>query len=370
MQDDFTKVFDFISETKGDILDVGYGWGISAEHFYNNGVNSLTIIEKRKDVYKKAQKWAEDKPNVHLHFGDWIDIIPSLDKKFDGIYMDTISPKNENFVRHKTKEEYEKLWQFYHNSISNEEWEKYKSFEDYAKLIAKENCKLCIFEYIKFRNDINTKSVQIYWGIDTSIPALHDVGYTYFVAGKFRKDKYFESKQILPKKLCEELISDHKNFVIKEEAKKEIDGIIHKRSWSRIGLKYNKQFEKILNEKLFLSFKPLDLKKVECSFVTYNEGQGYDRHVETIKGLPLNDETQYCKTYDFTLNDDYEGGEVEVYDEWHKNDRDTFSVVKPKVGECLIYKPYQHVTYRNVTKNKKYQVLVMIKNKDLVKNLI
>ena len=77
------------------------------------------------------------------------------------------------------------------------------------------------------------------------------------------------------------------------------------------------------------------------------------KHVETIKGLPLNDETQYCKTYDFTLNDDYEGGEVEVYDEWYKNDRDTFSVVKPKVGECLIYKPYQHVTYRNVTKKQK-----------------
>ena len=55
---------------------------------------------------------------------------------------------------------------------------------------------------------------------------LHDVGYTYFVAnGKFRKDKYFESKQILPKKLCEELISDHKNFVIKEEKKKKLMGL-------------------------------------------------------------------------------------------------------------------------------------------------
>ena len=27
------EVFDFISETKGDILDVGYGWGISSELF-------------------------------------------------------------------------------------------------------------------------------------------------------------------------------------------------------------------------------------------------------------------------------------------------------------------------------------------------
>ena len=169
-------------------------------------------------------------------------------------------------------------------------------------------------------------------------------------------DRFFKSKHILSKELCEQLISEHKDFVIKEEAKKEIDGIIHKCNWSRVELKYNQKFEKILNEKLFLSFQPIDFKKVECSFVTYTEGQGYDRHVETIKGLPL--------------NDDYEGGEVEVYDVWYKNDRDTFSVVRPKVGECLIYKPYQHVTYRNVTKNKKYQVLVMIKNKDLKKNLI
>ena len=102
----------------------------------------------------------------------------------------------------------------------------------------------------------------------------------------------------------------------------------------------------------------------------YNEGDGYDRHVETIKGLPLDDKEQYRMMYDFTLNDDYEGGEVEIYDEWYKNDRETFSEVKPNVGECLIYKPYQHITYKKVIKNKKYQILVVVKNKDLKKNLI
>ena len=90
-------VFDIISKTKGDVLDVGYGWGISSKYFYSKGVKSLTIIEKRKDVYQRAKEWAKDKPNVHLHFGDWIDIIPSLGKKFDGIYMDTFSPEDENF---------------------------------------------------------------------------------------------------------------------------------------------------------------------------------------------------------------------------------------------------------------------------------
>ena len=56
-EENFTKVFDIISETKGDILDVGYGWGISGDHFYSNGVKSLTIIEKRKDVYQKIIEW-------------------------------------------------------------------------------------------------------------------------------------------------------------------------------------------------------------------------------------------------------------------------------------------------------------------------
>ena len=52
MNNKFTKIFDIISKTKGDVLDIGFGWGISANHFYNNGVKSLTIIEKRKDVYQ------------------------------------------------------------------------------------------------------------------------------------------------------------------------------------------------------------------------------------------------------------------------------------------------------------------------------
>ena len=57
-------------------------------------------------------------------------------------------------------------------------------------------------------------------------------------------DRFFKSKHILSKELCEQLISEHKDFVIKEEAKKEIDGIIHKCNWSRVELKYNQKFEK------------------------------------------------------------------------------------------------------------------------------
>ena len=83
------------------------------------------------------------------------------------------------------------------------------------------------------------------------------------------------------------------------------------------------------------------MNEIECSFVKYEVGNKYDRHVETIKNMSFENEEQYVTTYDISLNDDYEGGEIEVYDEWYKNDRDTYSLIKPKVGECLIYKPYR-----------------------------
>ena len=54
------EVLDLMSSPEKDILDVGYGWGITSNYFYNKGVNSLTIIEIREDIYNKALKWSLD----------------------------------------------------------------------------------------------------------------------------------------------------------------------------------------------------------------------------------------------------------------------------------------------------------------------
>ena len=43
-----------------------------------------------KNVIKKKNS----KDNVNIIYGDWIDIIPTLNKKFDGIFMDTYEDKN------------------------------------------------------------------------------------------------------------------------------------------------------------------------------------------------------------------------------------------------------------------------------------
>ena len=175
-----------MSSPEKDILDVGYGWGITSNYFYNKGVKSLTIIEIREDIYNKALKWSSDKPNVTVIHGDWIDIIPTLDKKFDGIYMDTFCPEDENFNINKSEEDKKKMLDYFFEKPSEEEWNKYISFEDYCKSIANEGCILSIYEYSKFRNDLNFIIVDTDWGID-GYPKNHKFCWSYFSKGKFNK---------------------------------------------------------------------------------------------------------------------------------------------------------------------------------------
>ena len=106
-----------VGSSRGDILDIGFGLGYSANNFYSIGVKSYTCIEINKQIYEIACNWAKDKDNVTIILGDWIDIIPTLDKKFDGIFMDTYEDEN------------------------------YSKFEEYAKLVSKENCCLSCLLY-------------------------------------------------------------------------------------------------------------------------------------------------------------------------------------------------------------------------------
>jgi cyclopropane fatty-acyl-phospholipid synthase-like methyltransferase len=79
----------------GDILEIGFGIHLSADAIQSNpNVTSHTIIEVHPEIYKKALEWAKGKANVEIILGDWTDIIPNLDKKFDGILHDTHIDKN------------------------------------------------------------------------------------------------------------------------------------------------------------------------------------------------------------------------------------------------------------------------------------
>lgn len=146
-----------VCQNKGNVLDVGFGMGFSAEEMSKLS-NHYTCIEINPQIYERAKMWAKDKSNVTILFGDWIDIIPTLNQKFDGIFMDTHYDTN------------------------------YEKFEDFCKFIANENCILSVFNYflIRDKNELN------YYNFKTDIEKftplvnpIHTINWTYFKNGNF-----------------------------------------------------------------------------------------------------------------------------------------------------------------------------------------
>jgi len=81
---------DLTCRNGGHILEIGFGLGISASYIQQNNIESHTIIEVHPEIYERACRWADKQSTpVHVYLGDWVDVLPTLDEKFDGIFHDT-----------------------------------------------------------------------------------------------------------------------------------------------------------------------------------------------------------------------------------------------------------------------------------------
>ena len=85
----------YVCQNGGDILEIGFGMGISAGYIQSHSINSHTIIENHPDVIPKAQAWAQGKPNVTIITGSWYDIKNDL-STYDGLFYDTWGDDNMN----------------------------------------------------------------------------------------------------------------------------------------------------------------------------------------------------------------------------------------------------------------------------------
>ena len=87
----------YACEGGGDILEIGFGMGISADYIQQHTINSHTIIENHPDIIPKAQAWAADKPNVTILEGSWYDIKDTL-STYNGLFYDTWGDKNNTDI--------------------------------------------------------------------------------------------------------------------------------------------------------------------------------------------------------------------------------------------------------------------------------
>ena len=83
----------FVCEGGGDIIEMGFGMGISATAIQSHNPTSHTICEINPRILKELYKWAEDRPNVIILEGNWNDNIEKMGT-YDGIFFDTHDDAN------------------------------------------------------------------------------------------------------------------------------------------------------------------------------------------------------------------------------------------------------------------------------------
>lgn len=79
----------------GDVLEVGFGRGVSSQFIQDNGVKSHTIVECNDHIFEDLNKWKTRYPDRDIRpvRGMWQDVVGQLGM-FDGIFFHTY-PLNE-----------------------------------------------------------------------------------------------------------------------------------------------------------------------------------------------------------------------------------------------------------------------------------
>ena len=92
---------DIVTESRGDVLEVGFGRGISAEYIQERGVRSHSIIECNDTVVDRFRSWRSRYPDrdIRLVHGRWQDVIDQLGR-YDGVFFHTYPLNEEEIVEH------------------------------------------------------------------------------------------------------------------------------------------------------------------------------------------------------------------------------------------------------------------------------
>jgi hypothetical protein len=87
----------------GDVLEIGFGLGYSAERIQSYYPKSHTIIEYHPDVAARAREWAKHYPNVVIIEEIWQNVLPRLEV-FDCIFFDDYPLQSEQEMQNMQEE--------------------------------------------------------------------------------------------------------------------------------------------------------------------------------------------------------------------------------------------------------------------------
>ncbi|MFI9804251.1 class I SAM-dependent methyltransferase [Streptomyces sp. NPDC052301] len=92
------RIADRVAGSHGDVLEIGFGMGISATMMQEIGVRSHTIVELNEEVGQLAREWRARRPDADIEIvsGSWRDVLPTLGT-FDGILWDAFPISDTEF---------------------------------------------------------------------------------------------------------------------------------------------------------------------------------------------------------------------------------------------------------------------------------
>jgi amino acid adenylation domain-containing protein len=91
-----------VTQGHGDVLEIGYGRGVSASFIQQGGVKSHTVIEANPaciETYFKPWQLANKDRDIRLKAGMWQDVLEDLGT-YDGIFFHTFPMDEEEFINY------------------------------------------------------------------------------------------------------------------------------------------------------------------------------------------------------------------------------------------------------------------------------
>ncbi|MFW6226163.1 MAG: class I SAM-dependent methyltransferase [bacterium] len=95
------KHAEIVCKNGGNILEIVFGLGISADYRQSHDIKSHTIVEIHPQIQKKLKEWSINKENVNIINGDWYEKMYELSKNdYDGILFDVYEDFNYIYAYH------------------------------------------------------------------------------------------------------------------------------------------------------------------------------------------------------------------------------------------------------------------------------
>ena len=95
------KLAEIAASSRGHVLEIGFGMGISSTYMLEMGIKAYTVIECNQQVIDHFDQWKKRFPGVDIQLipGKWQEVIDDLGM-FDAILFDTYPQDEEEFVKY------------------------------------------------------------------------------------------------------------------------------------------------------------------------------------------------------------------------------------------------------------------------------